>query len=485
MSLGEVDYGLLGLIGGLTVFISFINSLFAGAIGRYYALTVGKEAAACEEGLSECRMWFTTAVVIHTVIPVILMLIGYPVGEWAVRHYLTIPPDRIEACVWVFRFVCCTCFLGMVSVPLQAMYSAKQYIAELTIYSFVTTTLNAFFLYYMVTHPGVWLTRLAFWQMLLGLAPSLIISIRAYFIFPECRIVPRHLCCFKKIKLLGGYVGWTALGALGSMLQGQGIAIVINKYFGPTFNAGAAVGNTLSGHCQTLAGSMNGAFSPAIYNAWGAGEYATARRLAFRICKLGVLFTLIFAIPLAIEVDTVLVLWLKNPPPFAALMCLFVLAANVIDRTTVGHMYCVLANGRIGWYHIFLGGALLMTIPVAILFLSFGWGMHAIGWALVSMTGLCAFGRVWFARWLAGMSSIYWLKKIMMPLIALGVTTLFVGMMPRFFMPSGFLRICLTTACVEIWMLPAAWRIVLDTDERRYLQEKILSFVRRRLEVAR
>ena len=38
MALGKVDYGLLGLIGGLTAFISFINQLMASSIGRYFAV---------------------------------------------------------------------------------------------------------------------------------------------------------------------------------------------------------------------------------------------------------------------------------------------------------------------------------------------------------------------------------------------------------------------------------------------------------------
>ena len=37
LALGETDYGLSAVVGGLAVFISFINSLMAGAVGRFYA----------------------------------------------------------------------------------------------------------------------------------------------------------------------------------------------------------------------------------------------------------------------------------------------------------------------------------------------------------------------------------------------------------------------------------------------------------------
>ena len=97
MALGEVDYGLLGVVGGLTAFISFFNGIMSGAIGRFYAVSVGARKVSDDEGLEECRAWFTTAVVIHTILPIALMVIGYPIGEWAVRNYLIIPPDRVVA----------------------------------------------------------------------------------------------------------------------------------------------------------------------------------------------------------------------------------------------------------------------------------------------------------------------------------------------------------------------------------------------------
>jgi len=306
MALGETDYGLMGVVGGLTVFISYLNGILSGAIGRFYAIAVGEQQKNKDLGIENSRMWFTTAVVIQTVMPTILLILCYPLGEWAVRNFLTIPPDRVHACVWVWRFVCASCYIGMVSMPWNAMYTAHQYIAELTIYSFATRTLNAIFLYYMVTHPSVWLAKFAFWQCLLAILPNIMIAIRAHFIFQECRIVRRHLACWQNMKAMASYSLWNAWGTLGAVLRGQGVAILINKYFGPKANASVAVGSNLSGQCNTLSGSMIGAFSPAIFNAWGAKDYDRARKLAFQTCKIGTLLILAFAIPLSLEVSEVL-----------------------------------------------------------------------------------------------------------------------------------------------------------------------------------
>ena len=82
-------------------------------------------------------------------------------------------------------FTCLSCLISMLNVPFQAMYTAKQEIAELTIYSFARTTLNVCILYYMVSHPADWLSRYAGLMALLGIVPQVIIGIRAFIKYPE------------------------------------------------------------------------------------------------------------------------------------------------------------------------------------------------------------------------------------------------------------------------------------------------------------
>ena len=480
-SLGEVDYGLYGVVGGLTAFIAFFNGLLATAIGRFYAVSVGQSQAEGQAamGLENCRQWFSIAVFIHTVIPLILMLIGYPLGEWAVRNWLTIPPDRIEACVWVFRCVCLSCFIGMVNVPFTAMYTAKQYIAELTIYSFVTTALNVGFLYYMVEHPDVWLTRLAVWAMCLSVVPQLIICLRAIKIFPECRFNLSLVWSAQKFKQLLYYAGWQCFGCLGSMLRGQGLAILVNKYFGPRVNSAMAIGNSVAAQAGTLSGSLIGAFQPAIANAYGAGDMERMRALAYRACKIGTLLLFLFMIPLAVELPEVLRIWLKDPPQYTAGLCWCVLAMVVIDKTAVGHMLAVNACGKIALYQAVLGGVLLLTLPLAWLAVALGGSVYAVGHAMVVTIMLCAWGRVWFARSLVGMSARYWLFRIFIPLAVVGAISGAVGLLPRLWMAASIWRIGVTGVVIEATLLPLAWCLLLDGEERYFVKTKATQLIQK------
>lgn len=473
-ALGEVDFGLNGVVGGLTMFISFFNSVLAYSIGRFYALSVGAALKKGNkvDGLEACRQWFSVAVVIHTVVPALLLLVGYPIGEWAVRHFLIIPTDRVGPCVWVFRFVCVSCFLGMVSVPFNAMYTAKQYIAELTVYSFARTLCNFCFLYYMVSHPGFWLTKYAFWSCLLAVLPQLIISIRGCFLFEECRFRWCYAFDYSSFGSLFKYAGWQMFGNLGSLTRVQGIAVLVNKYFGPSVNAAMSIGNTVNGHANSLSAAMQGAFMPAITTAYGSGDMIYVRNLMYRACKFGVLLSFIFTLPLCIEIDEILRLWLVAPPKYTAGLCVSMMVALIIDKTTIGHMVVVHATGRIAKYQLLLGGALIATLPFAWLFFHLGFGVYSLCVVIVITIATCAWGRLFFTRAYVGVPIREWLRKVFAPLLLTTVITLAIGFAPSLFVAPGFSRVCMTTLLCELSLFPCAWYLVLDCAEREFVRSK-------------
>lgn len=475
MSLGQVDYGLMGTVGGLLSFITFFNGILSISIGRFYAFSVGSAQRSGNEhaGLAECRKWFTVAVSIHTVIPLILMCVGYPIGEWAVRNYLTIPADRVEACVWVFRFVCISCFIHMVNVPFRAMYTAKQEIAELTMYSFVMTTLNALFLYYMVTHPGVWLTKLSLWTCVLSSSIAIIIAIRAVISFPECRLLRDHLWNFADIRKLVSFAGWNFFGSLGNLLKGAGMTVLVNKMFGPARNAAVAIAQTVSGHAQTLSGAMVGAFMPAITNARGAEDRERMVSLVHKTCKFGALLVLPFAIPLSLEIDEVMVLWLKNPPAYSGGLCIWIMAVLILEKMTTGHWVVVAANGNIAWYQFLVGTCFILTLPIAWVMMRCGLGLYSVGYALFTTLAIVAVIRLIAVDILLKIKPWYWINRIFLPILLTITVSSAVGMLPRIYFEQSFLRICITTICCECVLLPLGWFVVLDERERKFFMDKL------------
>lgn len=471
MALGEVDYGLFGLVGGLSAFMVFLNDLFAGAISRYYAVSVGKSLATGD--IEDCRRWFCTALMIHTIGPAILLAIGYPIGIWAVKSMLTIPPDRIEACVWVWRFTCITSFASMVNVPFKAMYIAKQYIAELTIYNVATTILNFMMAFYMSSHPREWLILYAGWSCALALVPHILIGTRAAIVFQECRIRIKYFFEFARMRDLGVYVTYRFVGAFFSMMQSQGNAILINKYMGPSFNATMAIGNTVAGHTVSLSTSMSGAIGPAIFNAYGAKDSKRMLQLVNCASKVGTILYLAFMIPVSLEIDALVNLWLKEPPVQSSLICLFILAAYFTERISDGEVNAIYATANIKRFQMVLALWCFVGVVLGWLFLQLGMGIFGVGLAIIIFKALIMVSRVIFARIEAGISAWRWIKGIFVPIMAVTAFCLIIGVLPQLIMDVSFLRVMVTTLVVQAALWPMTWFCVLNNTEREYIISRI------------
>lgn len=481
MALGEVDYGLFGLVGGLVAFVTLINKIFANAVGRFYAVAIGRglRKGMAEESLLECRRWFTSAVCIHTVVPLVLVSIGWPIGEFVTRHWLVIPADRMSACLWVWRFACASALVGMVNVPFRAMYNAKQEIAELTLLSIMSATLNALLLYYMVSHPGDWLARYAFLHCLLAVLPLVVICVRALIVYPECRL--RMDCLWNKadIRRLAAFAGWNAFEMTGMIVKGKGLMILVNRVFGPAQNAAMAVATRLASRANTFAASISGPFVAAIATSFGAENRSRAQGLVFLVGKLGGLLVVLASVPLFLEVDEVMHLWLGKPPADSAYLCSCVLATLFLDKFSIGQHSAIAASGKIVFVKVFNGIVGVLSIPAACVTVGMGYGLRSVGWVLLGSRILVVAARVFNAERVADISVVQWLKVTAFPLLALSTAGLAAGYVPHFFMQDSPARLLFVVAASESVMLPLAWFAVLRRQERSYVAEKMLKTLRK------
>lgn len=476
-ALGPVDYGLYGVVACLTGFISFINSVLSQAVGRFYAFSVGNALVATdyEQGIEESKKWFNVAVAIHTVVPAILIAIGYPVGMWAVKNFLTIPPDRVQTCAWIFRFSCITCFLGMSSVPYRALYSAHQDIAELTLYSFVTTTLNTVFFGYMAAHHDNWLLRYSIWMCLMANIPLLLITIRSFVKYDEARFVPIYMRDWSRIKEVLVFASGRLVVTIAFMLNNNGVSVLVNKVLGPIRNAAMSVGQSISCQCLTLTDAMTGALQPAITNAAGERDYNKMRELAFAACKFTTIAVLVFAIPLSLEIKQVLILWLKNPPDLVAPLTICLLGAAICDQLSNGHWIAILAIGRVNLFSIVESLVWFLVLPSCVVAVWLGFDIVGVGVVFVLSKFLAIGVKLYFGKKVANLSIRLWLKGIFVPISLSTFIGLCSGMLVIIFLPSGFFRLVLTTIVCESVFLPLVYVGCLSANEKELIRYKFLS----------
>lgn len=466
-ALGQADYGLFSVVGSIIIFITFFNTVMASSATRYFAFSIGAGDS------TEVNRWFNSALGIHLSLAFILIIIGLPIGNYIICNILTVPPDRVVACQWVFRISLASAFTSIVSVPFVAMFTAKQHMAELAAWgmlqSFLSFTL-------------AWFLRHAFGDRLLFYSAGMVVILvfvqtaqifRAMTIFEECGIVCRQWLDRNRLKEIFTYSSWNIIGSSGVLLRDQGSAILLNLFFGPGVNAAYGIATQVSIQTNQLSSALVGAFSPEIMASEGRGDRARMLLLAQRTSKFGTILVLFLAIPLITEMNYVLNLWLLTPPPYSALLCQLILITFLIDRLSTGYMLAVHAHGKIAGYQITIGTSLLLTLPLAWFFFKAGFSPTSIGLAFIITMTAASLGRVLWGRLLFGMQVRCWLISVVWPSTIVALFTTIAAVTLRFLMPPSFLRLVLVSVICFVISLFTARLLALDNIERDYFCKKL------------
>lgn len=479
MSLGQEDFGLYGLIGGLTMFVTFINGTLASAVARYYTVTIGAVSLNADKqaGIEESRRWFSLAVILHFTVATILVAVGYPIGAWAIENWLNIPSERVAACIWVLRYATFASYIAMVNVPYSAMYTAKQYIAELTVYSLVSTISNIVFVYYMVNHSGDWLIKYSFAMCLTASIPQMLICLRARHVFQECRFKVEYCFDVVRIRQLCSFALWQMFGTVSMLIRCEALSIITNKAFGAKYNSSMSIATLINSQSGALSASMYGAFSPVIMTTYGKKDYSGARLFSQRACKFATCFFLLFSLPLMLEMQYVLDLWLVDPPPFCSSVCILVLIGTIFEQSVCGTNALVSAKGNIRGFQMASGVALLLTVPVSLILLRLTNSFLSMPVTIVIVAIILMGAKLLYARRLVAFSLREWVFKIAMPIgIVAGISLLPGIIIGKVFQPS-FYRLMLTSGTVISFMLLMSWSFLLSRAEKGFLVRRVQNYV--------
>lgn len=482
-ALGQVDYGLFGVVGSLILLVTFLTGGLSVGVSRFYAYSIGQEQSDSSSGNSDdLKRWFNTAFSLHTTVPLLLVAIGWPLGEYAIQNWLTIPEERVEACLFVFHLSLVSGYLGVFAVPFLSMFKAHQLIYELAFFGIIRSCASFVVAWSLLSVSSDRLIFFATCMMAINVFVLFVQIVRACIRFDACRVKVSYLADRAYFKKLFGYVGWKMFGMSCVALRQQGGPILINVLYGPIINAAYSVSNRVSMQATTLSTAMTQAFQPALISAEGKGDRTQVLSMSIKVCKFGSLLVLIFAIPLILEMETLLVLWLVEPPNHAVQLCQWMVSMLVVDRMTSGPMLAVNAYGKIAVYELVQGTLLLMALPFMALFYWLDLGPDSIGYALFLTMSVYCIGRIVFARRLLSYPVVRWLKEILLPVFFLIIMSAVAGAVVVRVFDAGFVRIILTsmvTLCVTVLV---GWFNVLDGGERCYVYsvlEKKLPFLRK------
>lgn len=354
-ALGVVDYGIYNVVGGFVAMFAFFNSVLQSGTRRFITLHLGKG------DLQLLRETFTTSMYTHSVISVVILILAETIGLWFLNHELVIPDGRLVAANWVYQFSILSTLLAVMQTPYISVVTAHEKFdiyAYMSVFDVVMKLLIVFCLIHLTGD------KLILYAALICVIN--VISIGIYRIychrkFPECVFsLKRNKSIFKSMF---NFSAWTALGHLSAILSSHGQNIVLNLFFGTLLNAARGLSETVTWLVKQFIFSFLTAANPQLVKFHGAGDREAFTRLIFNVSQYTLFLFSVIAIPVFLEIDFVLKVWLNAVPEYTALFVKAVLLISLISFANNMIDQGIVAIGRVKESCIFVTPIYLVVLP--------------------------------------------------------------------------------------------------------------------------
>ena len=462
--LGVEDYGIWNAVGGVVTMFTFVTTAISSAISRYLAYELGRSDR------EKLRRVFSTGLMVQLLLCLVLAVLVETMGLWMVDAKMVIPEPRAGAARFVLHCSLGVLVLNMLSVPFNAAIIAHERMSAFAYISVGEALLK------LLT--AVLLGVSAFDKLetyaLLMLAVALLVRV-AYGIycrrnFEECGVRPK----FDRplFREMAGFAGWNFLGSGTNVLNVQGSTLLVNLFFGVAVNAARGVAAQVELVVKQFATNFLTALNPQITKSWAAGDREYCWSLVIKGAKFAYLAILLFLLPVVLEADMLLRLWLVDVPDGAVLFVRLTMLALLVDMTGNPLLTLQLATGKVRRYYLLTGLLSLLCLPAVWLAFRLGAGAE---WAYVCLTAvyLAVLAlRLEFARRDAGFPVGRFLREVMLRLIVLTALSSVLPLLVRVLMAEGALRLVLVCGLSWISVAVCAFGFVLTPGERVLLLRK-------------
>lgn len=277
-TLGVSDYGIYNVVGGFVAIFMFLNSTMASGVQRFLSFAIG------ENNQEKLNKVFSSAVVIHIAISFIIFLLLETIGLWFVYYKMNIPIDRKSASLWVYQFSILSAISQVIQVPFQSSIVAHEHMdmyAYLSIYD-AFAKLAILFLIQCLSFDKLILYGLL--MFLIFISTSFIYFLYSHKHFPECR--GRIIITRTTLKEMLSFSGWTSVGMLGTTLQGQGVNVLLNLFFGTVVNAARGIAFQVNNMLMLFGYNFQMAINPQIIKYYANGETDKMTKLVVYCSKI-------------------------------------------------------------------------------------------------------------------------------------------------------------------------------------------------------
>ena len=464
--LGVNDYGTYNVVAGFVSMFTFLNGALSASTSRFLTFEIGRKR---NNRINEV---FQTSLTIHIFFGIIVFISLQIFGNWFLNNKLTIPDGRILAANYAFQFAVLSAFLTILQVPFTATIIAHEKMsiyAYLGIFEAFSKLLLVLALKYTSTDK---LITYAFLMFI-----SSIITFLFYFLyskksFDECSIK----LLFKKNLLtkMATYSAWSIIGHLSLVLRTQGVNILLNMFFGPIANAARGLAFQISTVIANFNQSFIIAVNPQIIKNYAKGKQNDMLSLVYKSSKYSFLLLMLILIPVILELDFLLSIWLKDVPKYTLIFTKLVLINTLIDSFSPPLLTCIQATGRIKNYQFFVAGFLILNLPISYVLFQLGFQPYITFVVSIIIATISLFIRlILIKKEIDAFNIREYIYKVFLTCILIFILSCAIPIWLHLKLESNIYRAAIVTISSTILSVTLAWNIALSRSEKMYIKEKI------------
>lgn len=438
--LGVVDFGVYNVVCGFVSMFAFLNISMSNGIQRFFNYEYGKNG---EVGANKV---YNTGFLIQTILCIIVIILSETIGIWYLQNKMVIPIERMYAARWVFQLSILSFVFLIIKAPYNAAVMAHERLDFFALMSILDVTIKLAILFIIPHLNG---DRLIYYGIVYAMISLL--DLTAYHLyckikFPEIHFnFEIHTDLFKSML---GFSGWNVFGTFSIMMKEQGLSLILNLFFGPVVNAARGIANQVYSGIQGFVANITTPVRPQIVQSYAASNIQHALNLTYSMCKLSCSFYYMMALPVCLEVNFILNLWIgENIPNHAAAFIIITLATSFTSNLHSAISNLVHATGKMKRFQLVSSIIKLSSVVFAFVSLKIG---SSAEFALIIVMIVDIIAHI-VSCFIVSKITFFPLRKyfdiVIIPIFTIVVLSTFIPLIPRFFMSEGWLRLITTTLC--------------------------------------
>lgn len=444
--LGVEDYGIYQVVGGIVAMFTMLSSTLSSASQRFITYALG------ENNLNKLKKVFSTCISLHLALGGIVVIILEICGLWFLSSQINIPIERLDAATNVMHFSIITFFVGVVTVPYNAVIIAHERMSAFAYISIVEGILKLGTVFILTIISYDKLTLYAILHFLISLFLCLVYFVYTKRRFDEAKRV--KLSLDKKLfKEMFAFAGWNLFGNGSLVLRNQGIDILLNIYFGVVVNAAKGVSNQVQNAVHALVGNFTTALKPQMTKAIAQQDYTRVYDFINNGSRYTFLMMLILTVPIIVVAPDLLSIWLVEVPDYSVSFVRWTMIYLLLDSFSRMLIHSILSQGNIRNYQIVVGGTKLLAIPIACLCLIIMKNPLIGIWVNILLEFVCLIERLYYNHKLLNYNPRIFIVTVLLKCTVLFALCLLLSFLFAHFITDNFFMLTLFSFIATVIMI--------------------------------